>query len=463
MFTELPGVLGKICANKVKEVQALAASDHAFIRDASFGPVRDFYAALSAPGRRFIMECKRVSPSQGTLRADFSLTELADAYGGIADVISVLTDERYFGGSLGHIAEVRQRVSVPVLRKDFILQPIQVREAWAVGADAVLLMLSVLDDDTYRACAFEAHTHGLGILTEVHTQEEAIRAVDLGARVIGINNRDLRTLEVDLTTTARIAALIPSDRVVVSESGIRNHEDVKTLSPHANAFLVGSSLMKSPSVALAARELAFGAVKVCGLTRSEDALAAYIHGASYGGLIFAENSKRQIDVTQAKAIMRAAPLRYVGVFAGQTPEAVIRTQQALKLHALQLHGDYSASDIRKVQSACNDCEIWQVQRMNSDQDVVELIADRLLLDSAIGGALGGNGTTFDWTILNKIGDKSALILAGGLSPENIAQAAATGAGILDVNSGVEAAPGIKDPYKLQQLFNALRRTEVNIL
>ena len=462
MPLELQGVLADICANKAEEVAALLTSNIDFKRANEFGPVRDFYAALSAPGKRFIMECKRVSPSQGTLRASFSLIEIAAAYDGIADVVSVLTDEKYFGGHLSHLCEVRQRVSAPVLRKDFVLNPIQVREAWAHGADAVLLMLSVLTDAEYRQCAAEADAFGLGILTEVHTEAELQRALALNARVIGINNRDLRSLQIDLATTEKLARLIPADRIVVSESGIRDHDDVKRLAPHAKAFLVGSSLMSSDSVALAARELVFGKVKICGLTRPQDAETAFKAGAVYGGLIFAEGSKRKIEPAQAANIMHAAPLRYVGVFAGQTIDEISSLQTQLGLHAIQLHGDYSLAQVQAVKQRCPQAEVWQVQRITEQDRVETIIADRLLLDSGHGGQLGGNGTRFDWRLLHHAPDRKRLVLAGGLAPENISEAAATGAGLLDVNSGVERAPGIKDSQKLTQLFQGLRTNQESV-
>lgn len=462
MPLELQGVLADICANKADEVAALIASNIDFKRANEFGPVRNFYAALSAPGKRFIMECKRVSPSQGTLRSSFSLTEIAAAYDGIADVVSVLTDEKYFGGHLSHLREVRQRVSAPVLRKDFVLNPIQVREAWAHGADAVLLMLSVLTDVEYRQCAAEADAFGLGILTEVHTEAELQRALALNARVIGINNRDLRGLQIDLATTEELARLIPADRIVVSESGIRDHDDVMRLAIHAKAFLVGSSLMSSDSVALAARELVFGKVKICGLTRPQDAEAAFKAGAVYGGLIFAEGSKRKIEPAQAANILHAAPLRYVGVFAGQTIDEISALQTQLGLQAIQLHGDYSLAQVQAVKQRCPQAEVWQVQRITEQDRVESIIADRLLLDSGHGGQLGGNGTRFDWRLLQRAPDIKRLVLAGGLAPENINEAAASGVGILDVNSGVERAPGIKDSQKLTQLFQRLRTYQESV-
>ncbi len=449
-------LLAEIVANKRVELAQHKQARPVLQRPVEFGPVRDFVAALSAPGRRFIMECKRASPSQGVIRRQFTLADIAGSYNGIADVISVLTDETYFGGHLDHVAEVRARTSAPILRKDFTLEPYQVREAWAFGADAVLLMLSVLDDAGYRACVAEATALGLGVLTEVHDAAELTRALALGAPVIGINNRDLRSLAIDLAITEQLAPKIPADRIVISESGIGSHADVRRLGVHAKGFLVGSSLMKSERVDFAARELAFGAVKICGLTRAEDAQAAYVSGAIYGGLIFAPESPRRVTVPQAALIQRSAPLRYVGVFTSNDIDEIVATARELNLFAVQLHGEQSETDIVTVKSLLPGVEVWKVQRVINSLDATASAADRVLFDSGIGDARGGNGTEFDWRLLHGQTSLARVILAGGLNPGNIRAARATGAGILDVNSGIESAPGVKDEQKLKALFTALR-------
>lgn len=451
-------VLAEIVANKRLELAQAKQLRPILRRPLEFGPVRDFAGALRAPGKRFIMECKRASPSQGVLRRQFTLAEIADSYAGIADVISVLTDETYFGGHLDHIAEVRARTAAPVLRKDFTLEPYQVREAWAYGADAVLLMLSVLDDNSYRACAAEADALGLGILTEVHDAAELQRAIALGAAIIGINNRDLKTLTIDLAVTEQLAPQIPADRLIVAESGIGSHADVRRLGRHAKAFLVGSSLMKSDRIDLAARELAFGAVKICGLTRTDDARLAYRQGAVFGGFIFAPESPRRVNVPQAKAIQQFAPLRYVGVFTSNDIDEVVATARELNLFAVQLHGEHSETDIVTVKSLLPGIEVWKVQRVVASLDATASAADRVLFDSGIGGARGGNGTRFDWQLLHAQSSLplSRVVLAGGLQSDNIQAARAIGAAVLDVNSGVESAPGIKDEPKVTALFATLR-------
>jgi indole-3-glycerol phosphate synthase / phosphoribosylanthranilate isomerase len=216
---------------------------------------RDLAAALAAPGPRFILECKAVSPSEGPLRLGLDPVEVARAYSGVADAISVVTDGPFFGGDLSMLAAVRLHCAVPVLCKDFVVSPYQVVEARALGADAILLMLSVLGDDEAYGCLSLAASLGMDCLVEVHDEAELARAVALPAPIIGINNRDLRSLRVDLAVTERLAPRVPGDRLLVSESGIRARADVARLEPLVDAFLVGSALMRRADLAAAAREL----------------------------------------------------------------------------------------------------------------------------------------------------------------------------------------------------------------
>lgn len=221
-------------------------------------PPRDFRAALSA-GREvaLIAEIKRSSPSAGLIREDFDPAAIAASYqAGGAAAISVLTDDRFFGGRLEFIAEARADAPTPILRKDFIIDEYQVFEARAAGADAVLLIARILSDQElveYRALARDL---GMAALVEAHDADEAGRAVESGADVIGVNNRDLDTLAVDLATTETLARDIPAGRVVVSESGISSRRDVERLAACGiHAVLVGEALMKSSDLAAAAREL----------------------------------------------------------------------------------------------------------------------------------------------------------------------------------------------------------------
>ena len=224
---------------------------------------RSFAAALRtrsgqglSPQPALIMECKAASPSRGTIRSDYDPAALAAQYAPYAAAVSVLTEPDRFNGSFDDLAAVREVVDVPVLCKDFIVDEVQVLAARSLGADAVLLMLSVVPDDVYRELAELAHSLGMEVLTEVSTPQEMHRASALGAEVIGINNRDLRTLETDLARTEEMAPLAPAGVVLVGESGVGAAEDVRRLSGLVDALLVGSSLSGAPDPAEAARELA---------------------------------------------------------------------------------------------------------------------------------------------------------------------------------------------------------------
>ena len=224
---------------------------------------RSFTAALRtrsgqsrSPQPALIMECKAASPSRGTIRSDYDPATLAAQYAPYAAAVSVLTEPDRFNGSFDDLAAVREVVDVPVLCKDFIVDEVQVLAARSLGADAVLLMLSVVPDDVYRELAELAHSLGMEVLTEVSTPEEMHRAAALGAEVIGINNRDLRTLATDLARTEHLAPLAPAGVVLIGESGVSTSDDVRRLSGLVDALLVGSSLSGAPDPAEAARDLA---------------------------------------------------------------------------------------------------------------------------------------------------------------------------------------------------------------
>ena len=305
-------ILGKIVAAKQEWVAARKLAQPLESFQGTLVPSdRDFEGDLRAGSTRFILECKKASPSKGLIRDDFSPEAIADIYGNYATAISVLTDEQFFQGDFAFLPRVRGRVKQPVLCKDFMIDPYQVYLARHYQADAILLMLSVLTDEGYRALFKVAKELGLGVLTEVSNEEELTRAIDLGAPVIGINNRDLRDLSVDLARTKQLAKDIPSDRVVISESGINHRAQVADLRAHAKGFLVGSSLMSEPDLEAAVRKLVLGQNKVCGLTRPEDAAAAHQAGAVFGGLIFVAKSPRYVDIPAARAVMAGAPLCYV--------------------------------------------------------------------------------------------------------------------------------------------------------
>ncbi|UBO75283.1 bifunctional indole-3-glycerol-phosphate synthase TrpC/phosphoribosylanthranilate isomerase TrpF [Aeromonas rivuli] len=460
-------ILGNIVAAKQEWVAARKlAQPLASFQGALLPSDRDFEGELRAGGTRFILECKKASPSKGLIRDDFSPEAIADIYGKYATAISVLTDEKFFQGDFAFLPRVRARVKQPVLCKDFMIDPYQVYLARHYQADAILLMLSVLTDEGYRSLFAVARELGLGVLTEVSNEEELDRAIALGSPVIGINNRDLRDMSVSLDRTRQLAARIPGDRVVISESGIQDRSQVADLRHHAKGFLVGSSLMSESDLEGAVRRLTLGQNKVCGLTRAEDAAAAHQAGAVFGGLIFVAKSPRYVDIPSARTVMAGAPLSYVGVFRNAQPQTIAKTVEALGLVAVQLHGEEDAAYIEALRPLLPvHCEIWKAVGITLDKASGEPLpldfpADRLLLDTvvktAVGSQSGGTGQAFDWTVLDGL-DKSRLMLAGGLNPDNALSAAQVGCLGLDFNSGVESAPGQKDASKLEAAFAALRQ------
>jgi indole-3-glycerol phosphate synthase len=215
-----------------------------------------FVEAISDPGRlNVIAECKRRSPSRGILRADYDPASIAEAYQAAgAAALSVLTEPTFFDGTLDHLASVRERVRLPLLRKDFIVDEYQLIEARAAGADAVLLIVAALDAAGVRRLAARAAGVGLAVLVEVHDAAELAVALDAGVRLVGVNNRSLRTLAVDTRASLDLAAAIPDDVVAVAESGLRSHEDLCRMRDAGyDAFLVGEQLMgaERPGDALA--------------------------------------------------------------------------------------------------------------------------------------------------------------------------------------------------------------------
>lgn len=454
----MANVLDTIIAHKRLEVAELQQQQPlAGFIDAVQPTHRSFLQALLQPGARFILECKKASPSKGLIRADFNLDEIAAVYGKYADCISVLTDQKFFQGSYSYLAQMRQKVNQPLLHKDFIIDPYQIYLGRYHGADAVLLMLSVLSDDEYRTLAAVAHRLQMTVLTEVSDEAETLRAVALKAELIGINNRNLRDLSTDLQTSFRLAKLIPPGTPIVSESGIRENHQVRHLRKVAKAFLVGSSLMAQADLASAVHALTLGQHKVCGLTTPEQAITVAAAGGYYGGLIFYPQSPRFVSQAQAAAIIAAAPLHYVGVFVNEAIAQVALTANTLGLAAVQLHGDEDDAYLQQLRSLLqSQVQIWKAYRVKDRLPRFSDFADVVLLDSFQPGIPGGTGLQFDWSLLQQqLGDKPVM-LAGGLTPDNVRAALPLAVTGLDMNSGLESAPGIKDPVKIATAFQQIR-------
>ncbi|HAT1569746.1 TPA: bifunctional indole-3-glycerol-phosphate synthase TrpC/phosphoribosylanthranilate isomerase TrpF [Kluyvera cryocrescens] len=447
-------VLAKIVADKAIWVEARKQQQPLATFQNEVQPSqRHFYDALRGTRTAFILECKKASPSKGVICDDFDPARIANVYKHYASAISVLTDEKYFQGSFDFLPIVSQIAPQPILCKDFIIDPYQIYLARYHQADACLLMLSVLDDDQYRQLAAVAHSLSMGVLTEVSNEEELERAIALKAKVVGINNRDLRDLSIDLNRTRQLAPRLGHDVTVISESGINTNAQVRELSHFANGFLIGSAMMAHDDLNAAVRRVLLGENKVCGLTRAQDAKAAFEAGAIYGGLIFVPTSPRAVSVDQAREVINAAPLSYVGVFRNTPVADVVERVTTLSLSAVQLHGDEDQSYIDSLRAELPaSVQIWKALSVADSLPARNLNhVDKYLFDNG----QGGSGQRFDWSLLQGQ-DLSNVILAGGLSADNCVEAAKSGCAGLDFNSGVELQPGIKDASKLASAFQTLR-------
>ena len=436
---------------------------------------RSLYDSLARPGTRFIMECKSSSPSLGMIREHYEPGAIASIYSRYAAGISVLCEPDRFGGDYDHLATVASTTHLPVLCKDFIIDECQIHAARYFGADAILLMLSVLDDVTYTRLHSEADRLGLDVLTEVIDEEEAARATKLGARIFGVNHRNLHDLSIDLDRSARLAPLAPEGSLIVSESGISDVETVRRLGGHSDGFLVGSQLTGTPDIDWAARMLVYGPNKVCGLTSWSAAQAARAAGAVYGGLIFENSSPRNVSRETSKNIMAHEPgLHYVAVSRRTEGWADLIASIDGPIHAVQIHVPYQGSLaseqglIRAIRAdlatlpADSTPEIWRAVSM-SHPDGAELArglagnVDKLVLDAKD----GGSGSEFDWsTIPDEVRNKS--LLAGGIGADNLDAALSVGCLGVDLNSGVEYPAqagewaGQKDAGALRAVFERIR-------
>ena len=479
----MANVLEKIVADKRIEITQkkidfpLSAFKNSLTKNTN-----SFYDALAAKGTSYIFECKKASPSKGLIRENFDLDEIAQAYTKEAACFSVLTDEKYFQGKYEYLPYIVKRVPQPCLNKDFFIEEYQVYLARYLGASAVLLMLSVLNNDEYLTLAKLAHSYNMDVLTEVSNLAETERALALGANIFGINNRNLRDLSTDLSTTEALVPIIRNDSrfqgVLISESGIYTHSDIQRLSPLVDGFLVGSALMAQENLPLAISQLVYGKVKVCGITSIEQAAMVSKFPVTYMGLIFAPQSKRFISLETAMEITHSINSAFIGVFVDQALEQVAEYARKLSLAAVQLHGNESKEYIETLSTllpvTCTIIKAISVQgdaniedQQEAKQTMLNNIAEyyamykqqlvsHLLLDCKIGHQTGGTGKSFDWQWLKQLEDKQCLILAGGISAQNAMEASLIGTGLIDLNSGLESKPGIKCEEKLTALFAQLR-------
>ena len=451
-MAEPVGMLGKMEASKRDELRSrFAGVSLDALRQKASSTSRSLAATLAKRGARFILEIKKASPSAGAINTGADTSAIARGYAGVADALSVLTDGPFFGGSLDDIVAARQYFDGPILAKDFFMDRRQVVEARMAGTDAVLVMLSLLEDDAARAIIEEARRLGMDALVEVHDEAEMRRALALDACLIGINNRDLRDLSIDLSTTERLAHLAP-DRILVTESGITGRTDVRRLSPLVDGFLVGSTLMRAAEPPQAARELTFGRVKLCGLNSGADMRAA--RPAAFAGFVFVPGSPRHVTAQEAAplaGVARKAGMRPVGIFRDAPLGIVSDIATIVNLHAVQLHGHEDIEYVRALRRQLPTCEVWTALSVGRET-LGSRGGDRLVFDNAD----GGSGCAFDWSLVADHPELPRALVAGGISPANARAAQQLGAYAVDVGSSVDARPGRKSPEKIASLFEALR-------
>lgn len=467
-------ILDEILETKREEVGRLRRRRNALEERAADAPSpRGIVRALRARGDvAVIAEFKRRSPSAGSLAEGADPAEVAARYAdGGAAALSVLTDGPYFGGSLDDLAAAREATELPVLRKDFLVDPVQILEARAAGADGVLLIARALDGGRLDELLEAAGELGMDALVEVHSEEELERAVTAGARLVGVNARDLTSFAVDLALSERLVGRVPAGRTAVAESGIRGEPDVRRMAAAgADAVLVGGWLMtRGPE---AVRELSGvprrgrrPRVKICGLRRRDEVRAAAEAGADYVGLVFAD-SPRRVTPSEAGALAGKASeagLVPVGVFVDRPVEEVRSLASRVVFEVAQLHGDENPEACRQLRHG--GLEVWKAVRPRSREELWEAVeryrgaVDALLVEGHSPEAAGGTGTRLPLEWLEDEGSRPLprLVLAGGLDPDNVAEAVREARpDVVDVSSGVEAAPGEKDPERIRAFVAAVQ-------
>jgi tryptophan synthase beta chain len=451
------------------------ASRQAMARAARLAsPPRDLLDTLAKPGLQVIAEVKRRSPSAGELGPGRDVVAQARAYErGGASAISVLCEPHWFDGSLDDLRAVREAVGVPVLAKEFVVDPRQLAVLRGAGADLVLLLAVLHNARALRSLVREARSLGLEPLVEAHDERELERALSSDARLIGINNRDLHSLDVDPDLAERLRHRVPDDRLVVAESAIRQPSTVVRLRALGfDAALIGESLMRATDPAAAVTAFVasgrqppdLGAadrraeVKICGITHEDDLLAAARAGADYIGLNVVAGTPRGLPIERAAALARLArslpnPPKVVLVTADPKEHELRRWIDEIAPDIVQLSG-HEAPSILDVLAR----PVWKVIRGADDPaaTIAEAHAwltsgrcERIVLDARHPTMLGGTGQQVDRSFAAAVAREIPIMLAGGLRPENVAQAVLDVPALgVDVSSGVEVGstiPPRKDP------------------
>jgi indole-3-glycerol phosphate synthase/phosphoribosylanthranilate isomerase/anthranilate synthase/indole-3-glycerol phosphate synthase/phosphoribosylanthranilate isomerase len=458
----------------LEDIRALAREIRAGAK-----PNRLAKAFRDASKPNIIAEFKRRSPSKGEINPRANALEVIEAYESAgAAAVSVLTEEDFFGGSLSDLREIRAATMLPLLRKDFVFDEYQIYESAAAGADALLLIVAALDDETLsRLRLITEDELGVDALVEVHDEAELDRAVECGAKLIGVNNRNLRTFDVSLATSERLARLAPVDAILISESGL-HPKDVPGLQALGyKGFLVGETLMRAEDPRKELRSFIEAGrsanpssvkVKICGLTSVEDAVAAIDAGADMLGLNFFRPSPRFIEPEAAREIVDAVRSRsdvaIIGVFVNEPSETILRVAHDLKLDGVQLHGDETAEFCEQLKSSFQGLVIKAVpgSAALALDSLKDYPADSIMLDAFDPALRGGTGHSADWTIARRAAETLPdVILAGGLSPENVADAiASVHPSAVDACSSLESSPGKKDFMRMREFVNAVRTSKL---
>ena len=453
---------------QVESPEAVKAAALALPSDTGF----PFEAALRQQDFNFICEVKKASPSKGIIAEHFPYLDIAKEYevAGAA-AISVLTEPDFFKGDKKYLQEIASTVKIPVLRKDFIIDEYQIYQAKVWGASAILLICACLDVPTLTKFRELADSLGLSSLVEAHDEQEVQMAIDCGARIIGVNNRNLKDFTVDVQNSVRLRNLVQDDVIFVSESGLETPEDIQVLRDNnIGVALMGETFMRSPNKV---EKLAYlygptyytPKVKMCGISKVETIPAIVDAKPDYMGLVFAP-SKRQVTVDQAKILVeelhrgyakkygsdtehdKNGTIKTVGVFVNETVENLVTIANEANLDAVQLHGDEDEAFIQSLKERTN-VEVWKAVQIRSAADVEKWIdssADMLLFDAYHKDERGGTGEVFDWSSLDA--SERPFMLAGGIDSTNVARAIRTVRPYgIDISSGIETN-GVKDDEKI---------------
>ena len=465
---------------QVETPEAVKAAALALPSDTGF----PFEAALRQQDFNFICEVKKASPSKGIIAEHFPYLEIAKEYevAGAA-AISVLTEPDFFKGDKKYLQEIANTVKIPVLRKDFIIDEYQIYQAKVWGASAILLICACLDMPTLTKFRELADSLGLSSLVEAHDEHEVQMAIDCGARIIGVNNRNLKDFTVDVQNSVRLRNLVQDDVIFVSESGLETPEDIQVLRDNnIGVALMGETFMRSPNKIEKLAYL-YGStyytpkVKMCGISKIETILAVIEANPDYMGLVFAP-SKRQVTVDQAKSLVKELHKQYgnrysrdevqcsndvvqefiktVGIFVNETLDNLVTIATEVNLDAVQLHGDEDEAFIQSLKERTN-VEVWKAVQIRSAADAeawIDSSADMLLFDAYHKDDRGGTGEVFDWSCLDEF--ERPFMLAGGIDSTNVARAIRTVRPYgIDISSGIET-DGVKDDEKIKAFTNIVR-------